>query len=175
MPIKVQCKRAVVDPETNQRRPCGNAFRVADELAGKVIRCPKCKQGVQVADPSKQAAIKERRPTAAIPTMDPLAGKKDVMDQETTAASSQYRKVDVCTECGKPVTGDVCRACGFKKNRPNNESLEKIKPQACGMQLWLCKTIQPSIACQSDVAGNALGDADHRDADRRFHHYWHDD
>ena len=118
MPIQVQCKRAVADPKTNQRRACGNAFKVADSLAGKVIRCPKCKQGVQVADPSKPIAKKEKRSTAAIPNMDPLADKQNVMDQETTVASSQYRKVAVCSECGKPVTGDVCRACGHRKNRP---------------------------------------------------------
>ena len=145
MPIKVQCKRAVVDPETDQRRPCGNAFKVADTLAGKVIRCPKCKQGIQVPDPSRPVAKKDNRPAAAIQSMDPLADKQNVMDQETTARSSNYRKVAVCSECGKPVTGDVCRACGHKKNRPQNESIAKIKPQVCGMQLWLCRTIRQAL------------------------------
>ena len=145
MPIQVQCKRAVADPETNQRRPCGNAFKVADSLAGKVIRCPKCKQGIQVADPNKPAAKKAKRPTAAIQSLDPLAGEQNVMDQETTTASGQYRKVDVCSQCGKPVTGDVCRACGNRKNRPTDESVDKIKPQLCGMQRWLCRTIRQAL------------------------------
>ena len=145
MPINVQCNRAVADPKTDQRRPCGHAFKVADSLAGKVIRCPKCKQGIQVADPSKPKTQKESRPTHAIPSMDPLADKLNVMDQETTAASSQYRKVAVCRECGKPVSGDTCRACGHKVNRPKNESIDQIKPQLCGMQLWLCQTIRQAL------------------------------
>ena len=151
MPINVQCKRAVVDPTTNQRRPCGHAFKVADTLAGKVIRCPSCKQGVQVADPGKAAAKTTNRPAAKISALDPLADKQNVMDQETTAASSQYRKVDVCTECGKPVTGDVCRACGHKKNRPKNDSIDQIKPQLCGMQLWLCRTIRQALPVKTMV------------------------
>ena len=145
MPIKVQCKRAVVDPETDQRRPCGNAFKVSDSLAGKVIRCPKCKQGIQVPDPSRPVTKKAKQPTAAIQSMDPLADKQNVMDQETTTGSRNYRKMAVCTECGKPVSGDVCRACGHKKNRPKNESVDKIKPQVCGMQLWLCRTIRQAL------------------------------
>ena len=145
MAIKVQCKRAVVDPETDKRQPCGHAFKVADTLAGKVIRCPKCKQGIQVADPSRPVAKKDNRPAAAIESMDPFAEKQNVMDQEAATGSSNYRKVAVCSECGKPVTGDVCRNCGHKKNRPKNESIEKIKPQACGMQLWLCRTIRQAL------------------------------
>ena len=145
MPIQVQCKRAVVDPETDQRRACGHAFKVTDTLAGKVIRCPKCKQGIQVPDPSKPVAKKSKRPAAAVQSMDPLADKQNVMDQETTTGSSNYRKIAVCSECGKPVTSDVCRACGHRRNRPKNESIEKIKPQVCGMQLWLCQTIRQAL------------------------------
>ena len=145
MPIKVQCKRAVVDPETDQRRPCGHAFKVADSLAGKVIRCPKCKQGIQIGDPSKQPAKKASRPTAAIQSMDPFADKQDVMEQETTTASKQYRKVAVCGECGKPVSGEVCKACGHRTNKPTKDSIEKIKPQLCGFQLWLSRTIRQAL------------------------------
>lgn len=146
MPIKVQCKRAVVDPETNQRRACGNAFKVADSLAGKVIRCPQCKQGIQVADPSKVPATETNRPNAPVESMAPMAAKQGVMDQEVTQASSgQYRKVAVCSECGKPVSGAVCRSCGYRQNRPSDQSIDQIKPQPCGMQLWLCQTISQAL------------------------------
>ena len=118
---------------------------MADTLAGKVIRCPKCKQGIQVADPSKPVPKKVQSSATNIQSLDPLADKQNVMDQETTTVSGQYRKVEVCNQCGKPVSGDVCRACGHRKNRPKNESVDRIKPQACGMQLWLGRTIRQAL------------------------------
>ena len=145
MPIKVQCKRAVVDPNTQQRQPCGHAFKVADSLAGKVIRCPKCKQGIQVADPSKPSAPKTKQPTVAIEPMDPLAAKQGIMEQAVTTGSSQYRKVKVCPECGKPLGGDTCRSCGHKTNKPDDQAIEKINPKLCGMQLWFCRTIRQAL------------------------------
>ena len=151
MPIKVQCKRAVVDPDTEQRRPCGHAFRVADSLAGKVIRCPQCKQGVQVADPTKTPAKKTKRPTATVESMAPLATKQGIMEQETTKASQQYQKVSVCNECGKPVAGDVCKSCGHRKNKPTSQSIDQIKPNLCGMQRWLCQTIRQALPVKAMV------------------------
>ncbi len=151
MPIKVQCNRAVVDPETQQRRACGHAFKVADTLAGKVIRCPKCKQGIQVVDPAKAPAKKTNRPSATVESMDPLAAKSSIMEQAAVTGARQYQKVKVCPECGKPLAGDACRACGHKINRRDNQSIEKIKPKLCGMQLWLCQTIGQALPVKALV------------------------
>lgn len=145
MPIKVQCKRAVVDQDTQQRQPCGHAFKVADTLAGKVIRCPKCKQGIQVPDSSRPPTPKSNRPTAAIESMDPLATKQGIMEQAVTTGSSQYQKVKVCPGCGKPLAGDNCRSCGYKIAKPDDQAIEKIKPKLCGMQLWFCRTIRQAL------------------------------
>lgn len=151
MPIKVQCNRAVVDPDTEQRRACGHAFKVADTLAGKVIRCPKCKQGLQVADPAKAPVQKPNRPSAAVESLDPLASKQGIMEQATTTGSSQYQKVKVCPECGKPLAGHTCRSCGHKINKPGDQAIEKIKPKLCGMQLWLCQTIKQALPVKAMV------------------------
>ena len=145
MPINVQCKRAIVDPTTEQRRPCGHAFKVADSLAGKVIRCPQCKQGIQVDDPTKSPAKKSKRPAAPVESMAPLATQQGIMDQETTKASGQYQKVRVCNQCGKPVASNVCKSCGHRNNKFTNQSIEKIKPKLCGMQLWFSQTIQQAL------------------------------
>ena len=151
MPIKVQCKRAVVDPDTQQRRPCGHAFKVADSLAGKVIRCPECKQGIQVADPTKPPAPKTNQPTAKVESLDPLAAKQGIMEQAVTTGSSQYQKVKVCPGCGKPLAGNSCRSCGYKINKPNDQAIERIKPKLCGMQLWLCRTIRQALPVKAMV------------------------
>ena len=151
MPIKVQCKRAVVDADTQQRQPCGHAFKVADSLAGKVIRCPKCKQGLQVPDPSRPPAPKSNQPTAAIEPLDPLAAKQGIMEQAVTKGSSQYQKVKVCPGCGKPLASDSCRSCGYKIAKPDDQAIEKIKPKLCGMQLWLCRTIRQALPVKAMV------------------------
>jgi len=151
MPIKVQCKRAVVDPDSQQRRPCGHAFKVTDTLAGKVIRCPKCKQGIQVPNPNKPPAPKSNRPTAAIAPMDPLAAQQGIMEQAVTTGSSQYQKIKVCPECGKPLVDSTCRSCGHKINKPDDQAIEKIKPKLCGMQLWFCRTIRQALPVKAMV------------------------
>ena len=146
MSIKIKCNRAVVDPETNDRRPCGHIFKVDSSLAGKVLRCPRCKQGIEIPQPGKpkDARPKKRpRPAAPVENLAPLAGKetKNSLGQ----SSRDYQKVTVCQKCGKPVTGQTCNACGFKEIRRNDKNIRNIKPKPVGMQRWLIATINQAL------------------------------
>lgn len=143
MSIKVKCNRTVTDPSTNARRRCGHIIKVDSSLAGKVLRCPSCKQGVEIPAPSRPRT-KQRSPTAApVEKLEPLAGSeaKNSLGQ----SSRDYQKVTVCQKCGKPVNGHTCTACGFKEIRRNETSIRHIKPKPVGMQRWLIATINQAI------------------------------
>lgn len=59
MPIAVSCKA------------CGASFRAKDDLAGKTVRCPKCKEPLRIpsaAAPAKSAAPPGEKPMAATPS-----------------------------------------------------------------------------------------------------------
>ncbi|MBC8351165.1 MAG: hypothetical protein H8E66_04215 [Planctomycetes bacterium] len=85
MPIKVACQ-------------CGASFAAKDELAGKAVRCPKCKQPLKIPAPA-----------AAAPTV-PNA-MDDLFDEVGIAA----KKGPSCPQCNAELKPNavLCVACGF--------------------------------------------------------------
>lgn len=86
MPIKVACK-------------CGASFAAKDELAGKAVRCPKCKQPLKIPAPA----------AAAAPA--PAGGLDDLFD-EAGIATKQGPSCPKCNAELKP-NAVLCVACGF--------------------------------------------------------------
>jgi hypothetical protein len=84
MPIPVAC-------------PCGAKFNAKDELAGKAVRCPKCKQPLKI--PVPQAA------PASSSAMD------DLFDE----VGIKPKQGPVCLKCGAEMKPNavLCVACGF--------------------------------------------------------------
>ncbi len=113
MPLRVTCQ-------------CGQSLNVPDNLAGKVVKCPKCQKGVKVpgqatggtsGSPPKLAesaakkatvSAKPVRPPAASPPLDALAGLFD-------SAGLTERKGTFCPSCDKslPPGTAICVNCGF--------------------------------------------------------------
>ena len=124
MPIKVQCS-------------CGAAFAAKDELAGKTVKCPKCKEPITIgaAAPAKGAAAKgppakaapkaaAARPAAAKPikarpipeeqaAVVPVASAESLFDEiGLQAAVAGTRPCPGCTE-PMPIEAVVCIKCGY--------------------------------------------------------------
>ncbi len=87
MPIKVVCQ-------------CGASFAAKDELAGKAVRCPKCKQPLKIPAP------------AAARTVAPAGGLDDLFDEAGIAA----KKGPSCPKCNAELKPNaiLCVACGFE-------------------------------------------------------------
>ncbi|MBI2480250.1 MAG: hypothetical protein HYV60_16940 [Planctomycetia bacterium] len=102
MPIKVACK-------------CGASFAAKDELAGKAVSCPKCKQPLKI--PSPAAA-----PRAVASAMD------DLFD-EVGISAKRGPSCPKCTAELKP-NAIMCVACGF--DLQSGEHREGAKIQAVG-------------------------------------------
>ncbi len=66
---------------------CGRQTRVADELAGKRVRCPGCKEPVTVTDRTSRAQVtppSPARPSSAKPIHKPFASIADEPDDDPT-------------------------------------------------------------------------------------------
>ena len=114
MPIKVQCA-------------CGAAFAAKDELAGKTVKCPKCKSPLKIA--AAGGSPKSAQPLAAKPSA-PKAVKVKPVPQESAAvvpvtsteslfdeiglqaAAAGTRPCPGCTE-PMPLEAVVCIKCGY--------------------------------------------------------------
>lgn len=85
MPIKVACQ-------------CGASFAAKDELAGKAVRCPKCKQPLKIPAPAAPAP-------AVASAMD------DLFDEVGIAA----KKGPSCPKCNAELKPNaiICVSCGF--------------------------------------------------------------
>lgn len=85
MPIKVACQ-------------CGASFAAKDELAGKAVRCPKCKQPLKIPAPAAPAA-------AAPSAMD------DLFDE----VGIEAKKGPSCPKCAAELKPNaiLCVACGL--------------------------------------------------------------
>jgi hypothetical protein len=116
MPIKVQCA-------------CGAAFAAKDELAGKTVKCPKCKKPLKIgpaASPKSAAQPKQAaaKPVVAKPVrVKPIAEEKatvlPVTSAESTfdeiglqAAAVGTRPCPGCTE-PMPLEAVICVKCGY--------------------------------------------------------------
>jgi hypothetical protein len=87
MPIKVACQ-------------CGASFAAKDELAGKAVRCPKCKQPLKI--PARVAA----------PVQAPASALDDLFDEAGIAA----KRGPSCPKCQAELKPNaiLCVACGFE-------------------------------------------------------------
>ncbi|MEL7496629.1 MAG: MJ0042-type zinc finger domain-containing protein [Planctomycetota bacterium] len=99
MAIKVQCQN------------CSASFKAKDELAGRRVKCPKCKQPISIP--------------AAAPAPQPVGGGYnpllDLLDDEEVKSVTRG---PVCDNCGSEVTPGsvICIDCGF--NQETGSQLE---------------------------------------------------
>lgn len=100
MAIKVQCGS------------CSSSFQVKDELAGRRVKCPKCKDPLTIGKP---AAMRGAAPAAA--AHNPLL---DLLDEQNVRSVARG---PVCENCGIELQPGavVCIECGF--NHETGESL----------------------------------------------------
>ena len=72
---------------------CGQRFKLADRLAGKRIRCPKCQQTFPVPEPEdQQRSLSEPLPVALrLPVSPPMATLLDDEDQDRRPADRSDR------------------------------------------------------------------------------------
>ncbi len=123
MPIKVQCS-------------CGAAFAAKDELAGKTVKCPKCKEPLRIgaASPAKGAPAKAvPKATVAKPAAKPAVAKpvrvKPIAEESAavlpvTSTESLYDEIGLqaaavgtrpCPGCTEPMPLEaiICIKCGY--------------------------------------------------------------
>ena len=124
MPIKVACK-------------CGQKFAAKDELAGKAVKCPKCKQPLRIPGgkqaPSKPAAPKQAPGTPQKPAapQSPAGlgggGGMDDLFNDLTVEQSVTGTGNVCPNCLEGIAQNavVCVHCGFRMD--DGERLETEK------------------------------------------------
>jgi hypothetical protein len=95
MPIKVTCK-------------CGQSFAAKDELAGKVVKCPKC------ANPLKVPAAGQKA-TAVAAATPVTGGLADLLDEVGLKAQHDDYKGRHCPSCNAPLAQNalLCVECGF--------------------------------------------------------------
>ena len=105
MPIKVQCEH------------CGAGFKAKDELAGRRVKCPKCKQALRIG--AAQTAKKQQVVAAA--AHNPLL---DLLDEEDVRSVARG---PVCSNCGVEIAPGtvVCIECGF-----NAETGQQLQTEA---------------------------------------------
>lgn len=103
MPIPVACQ-------------CGAKFNAKDELAGKAVRCPKCKQPLTI--PAPQAA------PAASSALD------DLFDE----VGIEQKHGPTCPNCGAELKANavLCVACGFNMQTGEKAEGAKIYDQLGG-------------------------------------------
>ncbi|MDA1052558.1 MAG: zinc ribbon domain-containing protein [Planctomycetota bacterium] len=105
MPIKVACQ-------------CGASFAAKDELAGKAVRCPKCKQPLKIPVP------------AAAPAQAPPGGLDDLFDEVGIAA----KKGPSCPKCHAELKPNaiMCVACGVDLQSGEHREGVKIQDMSRG-------------------------------------------
>jgi len=126
MPIKVTCK-------------CGQTLNAKDELAGKTVRCPKCKEPLRIPaapaaapkaaakQPAKKPAAKPaarqqaQKPAPQQPAQaGPLGGLDDLFEEGGLTAGPK----PTCPECGENMSdvAVICVKCGY--NRQTGKRLQ---------------------------------------------------
>lgn len=105
MPIKVACQ-------------CGASFAAKDELAGKAVRCPKCKQPLKIPAP------------AAAPAQASAGGLDDLFD-EAGIAPKQGPSCPKCNAELKP-NAVLCVSCGFEFQTGEHRQGVKVQSMAHG-------------------------------------------
>lgn len=108
MPIRVACK-------------CGQQFAAKDELAGKLAKCPKCGQALQIpqppktAAPAKQTAAAPRAAAPAAARTPPVSSSLATLLDEVGIAAVAEDNRPRCPNCKEPMQPEavLCVSCGF--------------------------------------------------------------
>ena len=105
MPIKVACK-------------CGASFAAKDELAGKAVSCPKCKQPLRIPTP------------AAAPAKAAPSALDDLFDE----VGISVKKNASCPKCNTELKSNaiLCVACGFDLQSGAHREGAKIQDMSRG-------------------------------------------
>lgn len=120
MPIKVACK-------------CGQKFTAKDELAGKTVRCPKCKEALRIPG-GKQAPRKSTPPSQspASPSQPaapqgPLGGAMDDLFSDLSVDQAVTGTGNVCPNCLEGIAPNavICVHCGFRMDDGGQMETEK--------------------------------------------------
>lgn len=106
MPIKVTCR-------------CGQQFAAKDELAGKVVKCPKCKESLQVgAPPATQGARGPSGTEAAGATPSAVAALLDEVGFHVHEDKAD-EAIQRCPACDQKISDRavLCVYCGYHLER----------------------------------------------------------
>lgn len=106
MAIKVLCKH------------CKTGFKAKDELAGRRVKCPKCKTPITIGQAVAPASPKKKKTPVAVATHNPLLDLLDEQDVRSVARGP------ICENCAAEVQPGavICIECGF--NLKTGEQLE---------------------------------------------------
>jgi DNA-directed RNA polymerase subunit RPC12/RpoP len=109
MAIKVRCGS------------CGAGFQVKDELAGRRVKCPQCKQPIVIKASGGLTTGGSRQLSAAAKSHNPLL---DLLDEQDIRSVVRGR---ICEQCGCEVAPNavVCVECGY-----NLETGEVLKTES---------------------------------------------
>lgn len=88
---------------------CNSTFNARDELAGKKVKCPKCKERMVIPSGSSAPATA----VAAVPATRAVDPMEALLEEANIAPVSQGGPI--CPDCGAPVTPGaiICVECGF--------------------------------------------------------------
>lgn len=119
MTIKVVCQ-------------CGATFGAKDELAGRTVACPKCKQALKIGAPAARAPA-------------PVAGGiSDLLDE----AGFDHAHGPRCPQCSKPVQPGalLCVNCGFNLQTGEKVAGAVIQARGEGGEKAVAKSLLTSAA-----------------------------
>lgn len=99
MPIKVTCK-------------CGQSFAAKEQLAGKVVKCPKCAQPLRIPQPQQEPPAGQQPPAPA------TGGIGDLLDEVGMSGHDHEHDSYTgarCPSCDAPLAHNatLCVECGF--------------------------------------------------------------
>ena len=143
MPIKVQCA-------------CGAAFAAKDELAGRLVKCPKCQQPLQIPGGSPAAAAGAKSLAAPLPSQGPGHPSTHSLFDEV-GLKAQQAGTAPCPGCGQgmPLNAVICIKCGY--NKKLGRRMETVR-----------QVEEPSLPGGHSVSVNELlGNAAQRIADEK--------
>lgn len=123
MPVRVTCAK------------CAKVMNLKDEFAGKKIRCPGCKEVIQVPALSKPAPVSTRS-TAKRPARVAPAKKPQTATEPTVTMSKDGT---ICPSCGTPIPkgGQSCPKCKYhlklKRKLGISNAIHKANMHSQGM------------------------------------------
>jgi len=127
MTIKVACQ-------------CGASFGAKDEMAGRTVACPKCKQPLKIGPAAAPAASTP----AAAPAPAASGGLSDLLDE----AGFDNVQGPRCPNCSKPVQpgATLCVSCGFNLQTGERVAGAVIQAQGEGGEKAVANSLLTSAA-----------------------------